>query len=126
VVAGLALLDVRPGHGHVGLLAHRQVDAARGAEVVAVGVAAAHTAADRDRLGELAVDVDLALVGLEVDLRDVGRADREVTGDVLGSVHAGGGPYAGQVRDEADLAVRGPVRLGPEDGLLAGDPAPRA
>src|SRR4029077_16907996 len=82
VIPGLARLDVGRGHHHRVIAAHGEVNAGGGVEVVAVGVVAAHSAADRDRPGERPVDIEAGVIALQVDLDDVRVADRERTAQV--------------------------------------------
>src|SRR4249920_151518 len=82
VIPGLARLDVGRGHHHRVIAPHGEVNAAGGVEVVAVGVVAAHSAADRDLPGERPVDVEASLVGPQVDLDHVRIADRERTAQI--------------------------------------------
>src|SRR5260370_41484067 len=64
VVPGLVRLDVRRGHPYRVVAAHGEVNAAGGVEIVAEGVVAAHSAADRDRPGGRPVGMEGGPVGL--------------------------------------------------------------
>src|SRR5215472_216348 len=115
VVPGLARLDVRRGHPYRVVAAHGEVNAAGGVEVVAEGVGAAHSAADRDLPGERPVDIEAGPIGLQVDLDQVRIADRERMTEVVRAPQARPAVDAGQVRGEQHMLVGRPVALRTED-----------
>src|SRR5215475_8173052 len=125
VVPWLVRLDVRRGHPDRVVTAHGEVDAAGGVEVVAVGVVAAHSAADRDLPGERPVGVEAGIVGFQVDLDDVRIADLERTAQVAPAPQTRPGRDAGQVRGQRHVLVGRPVALRTEYDLAVRGPEPR-
>ena len=76
--------------------------------------------------GELPVAEHLHLVGLGVDLVDVGRADVELDVPVLLAEDPGAGRHAVDLDVDGHVGAGAPVGLGPPVHLVVGDPVPGA